>query len=254
MPSVNWGIGRARAAEVRRGLKLEHRGDYTTAEVALNGGTIVLTVASYPDIFNVKTVVAKLKAAQSGSMTVKINSSQTITITAGNLFGSYDNATAFNADDIQISDYSKFEFVKIFRFQLSTEEKAAYQAGTMWNYDRNCVLWMDGKDGYDPTNTRHLDASGAGNHMPLVGSPVKLAGVGYTMDGVNDKITLPSIVGKFPYILIAGQELSTSTAVYDAINTAGAYTGKVCKIALYSTELNTTQIADLILRMQGGVI
>jgi hypothetical protein len=171
MPSVNNSIKFAKAAENRFGLKLLHRADFTNTQIANHAGTIALTFCSYPIIYNVKTVIAKLSAAQTGSMTVKINSSQTITIAAGSFFGSYDSATAFNADDIQINDYSKFEYVMFFRNQLSTEVKAAYEAGTMWEYMRNAIVVMDGRlKKYDATNTRILDASGKANHMTLTAS------------------------------------------------------------------------------------
>lgn len=209
MPSINYGIKKARAAEVKRGLVFRERFK-SQAEVEKNGGVVVGTVASYPDVFRVKTVIAKLKSAQAGSMTVKINSSQTITITAGNLFGSYDNATAFDADDIQINDWNQFEFVMIFRNQLSTEEKTAYQNGTMWTYDQNCVLWMDGKlRRYDPDNNRHIDASRAGNNLTFGDGttattfPTKLTerGGGYSFDGGDYMKFTKTLSGSYTIIV-----------------------------------------------------
>jgi len=89
-----------------RGIKLSHRQN-TAAGVAENGGSVAGSVASYPTV-KVKTVIARLKAVSTSSQTVKINAGQTITITSGSLFGSYSNATAFSADDIQIDDYYIF--------------------------------------------------------------------------------------------------------------------------------------------------
>ena len=94
----------------------------SSSEMEQNGAIIVGSIANYGSYYSVKTVIAKLKSVQASSQTVKINSSQTITITAGNVFGYYSNATAFDADDIQIDDYNNFEFVKIFNYELSTEE------------------------------------------------------------------------------------------------------------------------------------
>ena len=167
MGSINYGVMKARPAERMRGL-IGNLLFENAAEIALHGGTIALTVASFLKINACKTVIAKLKTTQTGSQTVKINSGQTITITAGSLFGSYSNAVAFNADDIQVNDYSKFSYVKFFNVVLTAAELAAYSAGNIWNYDKDCVLWMDGKmRNYDPTNSRHLDASGKGNHLTI---------------------------------------------------------------------------------------
>ncbi len=201
MGTTNYGIDFARAAERMRGLRFSER-FLSTDDMEKNTASIAGSIASYDKVDSIKTVVAKLKSAQTESMTVKINSSQTITITAGNLFGSYSNATAFDADDIQIDDYSKFEFVKMFRDQLSSEEITAYQNGTMWNYDNDCVLWMDGKlRRYDPDNNRHLDASRSKNHVAFGdGStastfPTKLAerGGGYSFDGIGDYMTTDEV-------------------------------------------------------------
>lgn len=255
MGSINHDLQSISAAEKARGCVFNER-FRSAAEIAKNAGTIILTVCSYPAINKVKTVIAKLSEVQAGSMTVKINSSQTITIAAGSLFGSYDNATAFNADDIQVDDYSKFEYLMIFRNQLSTEEKTAYQEGTMWTYMKNAVLVMDGRlINYDPTNTRVLDASGNGNHLTLGdGStastyPTNLTKIGYRSDGSDDYLQLPDRAGKYAYALY---KLSTGqttfgaiTTVYDDIKTSGSFSGNLKYLALFSSALNQTQIIDL---------
>jgi hypothetical protein len=109
--------------------------------------------------------------AQASNMTVKINGAQTITIAAGSTFGSYSNATAFNADDLQINDYSKFAYVKIFNTLLDAAIILSYSDGSMWDYMQNAVVIMDGKlRNYDPTNTRITDASANANNMALTAS------------------------------------------------------------------------------------
>ena len=228
------------------------------AEVEKNGGSISGSVASFPVVRNVKTVIARLSSADTGSNTVKINSGQTITITAGNLFGSYSNATAFDADDIQVDDWEKFDLVLISEDVLTADELTAYENGTMWSYDQDCVMWMDGKmprygsqGGYDPTNSRHLDSSGSGNHIAITGA-TKLSGRGYELDGIDDLLALASRTSRFPYMLIrqSGQvSTSESTSIYDNIKTAGAFTGEVLAVCLFSSELNPTQIRDLYQRL-----
>jgi hypothetical protein len=169
-------------AERERGCKfVETFG--STACIEKNGGSVAGTVASgYPTVATVKTVIAKLSTADTSSNTVKINSGQTITITAGDTFGSYTNATAFDADDIQVDDYSKFEYVKIFSEQLSAAELTAYENDTMWTYDDDRVLYMDGSFGdcgstrYDPTNSKHVDADGNSSADMTISAATKLRG------------------------------------------------------------------------------
>jgi hypothetical protein len=193
MGSINYGVEKY-TRRVEKAVFAERF--ISAANIELNGGSIAGTIASFPVIKNVKSVIAKLKASDSGPNTVKINSGQTITITAGSLFGSYTNATAFNADDIQVDDYNKFEFVIIFREVLTANELSAYENGSMWSYDNNCVLALPMllRD-HKPTEAFTLDRSGNGNNAQFGdGStastfPTKLIDeIGYSFDGTSEYI------------------------------------------------------------------
>lgn len=164
MGSINFGVLKALPAQRKRGLVFSERFK-NASEVEKNGGVIVGSVASYPTILNAKTVIAKLKHAELTSQTIKINASQTITIAAGNVFGSYDNASVFNADDLQIDNWEKFKYVSIFKEQLEPEEITAYEENKMWSYDRNsCVLALTMLDNdHDAINNVTKDRSGNGN-------------------------------------------------------------------------------------------
>lgn len=92
--------------------------------------------------------------------------------------------------------------VRMFKAALTAEEILAYANNTMWNYDRNCVMWMDGKlKHYDPTNAQHIDASGKGNNLDFGDKttastfPTKLItqGGGYGFDG-GDYMTSNDVV------------------------------------------------------------
>jgi len=155
-------------AERQSGLVFAERFE-NASEVVKNGGVITGTKAEYPIISNVKTVIAKLKESEDASQTVKINSSQTITITAGNLFGSYSNATAFDADDIEVTDYSKFEFVKMFSSELSALDITNYTNGVMFNYLKDAELVL-------PMRLDQHDPSGLSNTEEIVDGDMEDAG------------------------------------------------------------------------------
>ena len=177
-------------SERQRGLKFIEK-FFSIEEIYKNGGTITGTKAEYPEVSNIKTVIAKLKAVDTGSNTVKLNSSTTITITAGNVFGSYSNATAFDLDDFEVDDYSKFEYVRCFSEELTTEEISDYENDTTFTYikDADVNLPMN-LDNHDPDNTRTLDVSGNANHSEISGA-TKEAYKGYSFDGTDDYMALP---------------------------------------------------------------
>jgi hypothetical protein len=142
--------------------------------------------------------------------------------------------------------------VKFFNTALSAEDIANYANQTMWTYKKNCTVNLPmGLAQHDPTNFRTLDVSGNGNHA-IFGDgstsstfPTKIINRhGYSFDGVNDYLQLPSVTGNYPYMLI-DYDFSESSVDYTNISTTGGLSGIVSEIRLYIAELSTIQKYDL---------
>jgi len=151
-------------AERQRGLIFAEKFE-SYADIQRNGGTITGTKVEYPAVNNSKTVLAKLKKQDVASQTVKINAGQTITIAIGDVFGYYTNAVAFDADDLAVDDFSKFESVRIFKNELTAVEITDYESNSIFNYGKDAVLNLPmGIAQHDAVNGITYDVSGHNNH------------------------------------------------------------------------------------------
>jgi len=133
---------------------------------------------------------------------------------------------------------------------LSADSVLAYANGTMWSYDRNCVLWMDGKmTNYDPTHIDKVDKVTNGSFTAWTGDnpdswtvPPEAAGYYVTQvgnacrvvsDGTNIYVQQGGLtVGKTYYFtlnvraVVSGSlKIASSITVYGTYNTIGVKTG-----------------------------
>lgn len=158
-------------------------------EIIRNEGSIAGTVVSYPTKSGIKTVVARLKQPDVVSNTVKIDAANTITITAGSVFGSFTDPGGILADDIEVDDYTKFEYVKFFTEELTAEEILGYQNNDWLQYMNQCITNLPFTSlTHDPDNNQTLDLRKLsnltfGNGSTSTTFPKKLKERGYSTDG-----------------------------------------------------------------------
>lgn len=135
----------------------------------------------------IKTLICKLKSPATGTITVTVKTGTTFTITAGNRFGFYSNATGVLGDaTFAVSDWTLVEYVAMFTQQLSTDEITDYQNNTVWTYRND-------KATYDiPMYSDTLYRDIKGNTItPSAAAPTKLVGSrGYDFNGSSNYLQL----------------------------------------------------------------
>ena len=316
---ASFGLSKARAAEVKRGLRFNER-FLSQAEVEENGGTVtgvtfsdgVATFASNDNITyknplgaiftivgwfwidsaqsNVRLLLANGEATGYGigigfypDNTLRIlyenrgwgSSNLGVPPTGQWIFFTYRQLSAtaselfLNADTGTKSTFNttpnlgtmillgrstggfagKLRNVKISNKLLSDVEVLSYYKNQMWLYDRNFELAapMFSETDNIPASNYTQDRSGKGNHIAYSGCTFDKGA--YSFDGVDDYFTnLPSVTGKYPYMLIdtgSGVVFSESSTVYNNVGSSGSFSGKVYCMFLSSIELNETQKIDL---------